>query len=365
MNILLLFSSSQLGGAERSLSRMAFATKNVSYQLATLDVEGPWCDWVRSHGVQPLVLGSVSSETTSLMLSAFLKLLKHVRYKPVDVIYVCGARASLVMRFLRVFLPGVKLVHGVRWNPASGSRLDLFFRLMERFTHSLVDAWITNSSIAKQTLVERCRIPSDRVFVIYNGLDSLPDKNIPLNERPMDVLTVANLNLRKGHREYLQAIRKVVEDKNFEVQFIFVGRDDMKGEVQRAIKKSGLLPFVRYEGFQTDVSSYFRRARVCVLPSLWGEGCPTSLLESFAWGVPVIAYDIDGVAELIEDGVNGYLVPSGDSDLLADRIITLLGNIELAERYGQAGLVKVLERFSLKQCVDQHANVFSNMAGGG
>lgn len=361
MHVLVLFSSSQLGGAERSLSRMAFSAKEIRYQLATLDGEGPWCDWVRSHGVQPLVLGDEASGSTGLRPGVFWRLLKYVRHNPVDVLYVCGARASLVLRFLCIFLPKLKLVHGVRWNPDSNNHLDRFFRIMERFTHPLVDAWITNSAAARKTLVERCRISPDRVVVIYNGIELLPKDAIPLNKRPMEILTVANLNPRKGHIEYLRVIREVVNTTSTGVIFVFVGRDDMDGEVQRAIKVAGLDRCVRYEGFKADVSRYFQHARMCVLPSLWGEGCPTSLLESFSWGVPVIAYDIDGVSELVEDGVNGLLVPPGSSELLADRIIRLLGKVELAERYGQAGKMKVLEQFSLTQCVSRHTKYFFDL----
>ena len=56
-NVLLLFSSSQLGGAEKSLSRMAFSSTNVKYTLSTLDSDGPWCEWVISKGLKPLVYG--------------------------------------------------------------------------------------------------------------------------------------------------------------------------------------------------------------------------------------------------------------------------------------------------------------------
>ncbi|HED13233.1 MAG TPA: glycosyltransferase [Gammaproteobacteria bacterium] len=362
MHVLIIFSSSQLGGAERSLSRMALASDGVDYQLATLEGEGPWCDWVRSQDTNPLIFGRGYSRS---FFASCWRLICHVRRNHVDVLYVCGSRASFFLRFMRLFVPKVKLVHAIRWNPDSNSRLDRFFRLMERFTHPLVDAWITNSAIAKQTLAEHCRISPSRIMVIYNGLRPLSKGVVPLNKRPMEVLTVANLSSRKGHREYLQVIREVVKAVPANVRFVFVGRDDMNGAVQHAIESAELAHFVRYEGFQTDVSSYFRHARVCVLPSLWGEGCPTSLLESFSWGVPAVAYDIDGVAELIEDGVNGFLVPSGDSELLADRIVTLLDEVELAERYGQAGLKKVREKFTLTQCVTEHARVFCGLKGCG
>lgn len=359
IRVLLVFSSSELGGAERSLSRMAFISNEVNYQLATLCGEGPWCDWVRAQGREPLVFGRKRANG-GLLLGAFWRLIRHVRSHPMDVIYVCGARASLLLRLLRIFIPGIKLVHGVRWNPNSDSRLDRFFRLMERFTHPLVDAWITNSAIAKQTLVSRCGIPAERVFVIYNGLESLPADVPPLSERPLEVLTVANLNPRKGHREYLQVVREVLKAVP-DAKFVFVGRDDMNGEVQRAIAEAGLSGHVGCEGFQADVSPWLRRARLMVLPSLWGEGCPTSILEGFAYGLPVVAYAIDGIPELIDDGVDGVVVSPNNPDGLAGAIVRILENPLGAVSMGMAGREKVASRFTVVRCADEHAQIFHKL----
>lgn len=355
-SVLLLFSSSELGGAERSLSRMAFSSQGVDYQLATLYGEGPWCDWVRSRGREPLVLGR-ERHGGGLMLGAFWHLIQHLRSHPVDVIYVCGARAALMLRLLRILLPGIKLVHGVRWNPDSESRLDRFYRMIELLTHPLVDAWITNSAVAKRTLVSRCGIPDVRIFVIYNGLELLPNDVITLVERPMEVLTVANLNPRKGHREYLQVVREVVMAVP-DAKFIFIGRDDMKGDLQKAIAEVGLSDSVRCQGFQADVSPWLRRARLMVLPSLWGEGCPTSILEGFAFGLPVVAYAIDGIPELIQDGVDGVVVSPNKPDELAGAILRILDNPVMGEGMGLAGREKVASRFTLAYCAEKHARIF-------
>lgn len=294
------------------------------------------------------------------MLRTFWRLIWHVRNKPVDVIYVCGARASLLLRFICIFLPGTKLVHGVRWNPDSDSRLDRFFRLMERFTHPLVDAWITNSAVAKQTLVSRCRIPAGRIFVIYNGLESLPADVPPLGERPIEVLTVANLNPRKGHREYLQVVREVVNAIP-DAKFIFVGRDDMNGEVQRAIEEAGLSGHVHCEGFQADVSSWFRRARVFVLPSLWNEGCPTAILEAMSFAIPCVAFAMDGIPELVENGHQGMLLQCGDYSGMAAAIIQMLTDDGKAMNLGESGQERVHSHFRLENTATLHTGAFTEI----
>lgn len=339
---------------------MAFLQEGLDYKLGTLSGEGPWSDWVRSNGYEPLIFGKKCS-AGGLMLTAFWHLICYLIQNPVDVIYVCGARASFILRFFKLFFPDIKLVNGVRWNPNTESHLDRFFRLMERFTHNLVDAWITNSKIAKKTLVSLCQINAELVFVVYNGLDMTRNDTIALDEKPMELLTVANLNPRKGHREYLKVVKGVVKAIP-SVKFVFVGRDDMDGEIQKAIEEAGLSNHVSCEGFQSEISKWLKRARLMVLPSLWGEGCPTSIMEGFSYGLPIVAYAIDGIPELINNNVDGFLVTPDSPQELSGAILDILQNPAKGEEMGNAGMEKVLKTFSIANCADRHAQILRSIA---
>lgn len=360
--VLLIFSSSELGGAERSLTRMALASPSGVYQLATLDGEGPWCDWVRSQGQKPLVFGQRNeAQHGRLRLSALVALLRYVRREGIKIVYVCGVRASLWLRLLKPFMPGVRLVHGIRWNPDSNSRLDRFFRVIERWLNGLVDLYITNSKIAAKTLVERCGISPNKIRVIYNGLAEVP-ANIPsLVGRPLHVLTVANLSPRKGYLEYLVAIEMVLREIP-DTHFIFVGRDDMDGKVQSVIVERGLSERISYVGFQQDVSPWMRAARVLVVPSLWNEGCPTAVLEAMSHGVPVVGYALDGLPELVRHDQDGMLVPIADTKSLAMAIIKLLKETEVANKMAASSLTRSHAEFLLDSCVAKHWDALASLA---
>jgi glycosyltransferase involved in cell wall biosynthesis len=339
---------------------MTFLHEGVDYKLGTLSGEGPWCDWVRSNGYEPLIFGRKCSER-GLMFAAFWRLIRYLIQYPVDIIYVCGARASFILRLFKIFFPEIKLVVGVRWNPNTKSQLDRIFRLMERCSHPLVDAWITNSKIAKTTLVSLCQINPKRVSVIYNGLNTTPSVPIALKERTMEVLTVANLNPRKGHLEYLATVKDVVKVIP-NVKFIFVGRDDMGGKIQSAIKESALSNHVYCVGFQPEISKWLKRARLMVLPSLWGEGCPTSIMEGFSYGLPIVAYAIDGIPELINNNVDGFLATPGSPQELTGAILDIMQNPAKGEEMGNAGMEKVLKTFSMASCANRHAQILRSIA---
>lgn len=357
MRVLLLFTSSELGGAERSLTRMALASSNINFKLATLGSDGAWCHWLREKGVTPLIFGSQSESACRKFAGAIFKVSRCICSNQFDIVYVCGARAAFVIRFLCVLLPDVKLVHGMRWNPASQSRLDRYFCLMERWAGFMVDGWITNSKASADTLVSRCRISRNKIGVIHNGLSRLPEIK-PIKFKRPEILTVANINPRKGYLEYLPVIQ-LVQKSHPDVHYRFAGRDDMNGELQRAISAFGLDSVVFHLGFQKSLSDWYRRARIFVLPSIWGEGCPTSILEAFSYGLPVVAYAIDGIPELLEHGKNGLLVQPGDSEGLCEAICYLLEHEDEAVGMGEAARKKVAEKFMVDNCAAKHEAFFS------
>jgi glycosyltransferase involved in cell wall biosynthesis len=223
-----------------------------------------------------------------------------------------------------------------------------------------VDAFITNSVAARDTLVFRCGISKEKVSVVYNGIDVIPENLPQFEKRKFQVITVANLNRRKGHAEYLQVIMRVLSIIPH-AKFIFVGRDDLNGEIQRKILDADVGNSVDYVGFDNNVSARLLKSRLFVLPSRWGEGCPTSILEAHAHGLPVIAFDIDGIPEVVSSGVDGVLIAPNKYEDFANAICNLLQFPEKAEAMGLSGRRKVQANFIVSKCVNHHEEVIKKL----
>jgi len=348
MNVLLLFSTSNIGGAERSITRMALASSKINYKLSTFSCQGEWSEWALTMGGNPITFGSKRSFFFTL-----LNLYKYIRSNDIDFLYVFGGKLSLILQLLHWILPNVKLIHGMRHNPDSNNRQDRALLFGMKWLQGSADGWITNSLCAKETIVKKSNIPEERITVIYNGIDIPKQKLVPLIKRPMEVITVANIRLSKGYLEYLDVIGRVVSVFT-EVKFVFIGRDDMSGVIERAIIDADLEEFITYKGFQKDVSISYNRARIFALPSLWGEGCPTTILEAFSFGVPVVAYAIDGIPELVNNNTDGILSKPSDVQSMADGICKLLTNIDVAQEYADSGHKKVSHNFSIKSSMLNH-----------
>jgi glycosyltransferase involved in cell wall biosynthesis len=124
------------------------------------------------------------------------------------------------------------------------------------------------------------------------------------------------------------------------------------------MRHRGLTERVRSVGYQEDVSPWMRQARLFVLPSLWNEGCPTAILEAKAHAVPVVAYALDGIPEIVRDGTDGILVEVGNGVDMTRAVLDLLGDVRRAEHMGAQGSAGVSTAFSLQACAREHLQAF-------
>jgi len=369
-HILVVFSSRELGGTERSITRMVNASVgDIRYTMCSLDCEGPWSEWATELGIKPIILGRCNDTQRhgQSSLTSYLRLLRLIKRLKPQVVYIFGVRATLLVRIIRA-ANTFKLVQGVRWNPASKTRLDRSFRFIEAWLSGLVDGYICNSKIAAETVTKIKGVDPKKIRVVYNGIElppTIPYAGLQKTDlkahiaRP-SIIVIANLTPRKGHIDFLHTIKDVVE-RIPKAMFYFIGRDDMDGELQRQVLRMGLERHIEFTGFEADLSNYYRNACLTVLPSKYGEGCPTSILESMAYGVPVVAFSVDGIPELVSDRNDGLLVPKERVWLMAEYIITLVTNQGYSQRLGEAGMRKVSEEFTLSSCATQHELIFKEL----
>ena len=135
------------------------------------------------------------------------------------------------------------------------------------------------------------------------------------------------------------------------------GRGELDTELRQAAVELGIDRNLRLLGFRPDVPALLRAADVFVLPSL-SEGLSLALLEAMAASKPVVASKVGGNPEVVADGRNGFLVPAADPDALADRIVRLLGNADLAARFGAAGRRRVDEDFTIATMVRRYDELY-------
>ena len=131
-------------------------------------------------------------------------------------------------------------------------------------------------------------------------------------------------------------------------------------EAKELARQLGVEQKVRFLGERSDVESVLRNADIGVLASNW-EGLPISIIEYMRAGLPVVASSVGGVPELVEDGVNGFLVARGDVDMLAQKIEVLANSGPLRGKLGSAGRTLFETKFSDRRMVEQIIRLYEEI----
>jgi glycosyltransferase involved in cell wall biosynthesis len=175
------------------------------------------------------------------------------------------------------------------------------------------------------------------------------------------LIFVGRLTAIKGLRVLLEAFIKARETRA-NLHLTLVGDGDDRPYLEQIAEPLG--EAVQFTGYlsQGDVAKALAATDVLILPS-FAEGLPVVLMEALASARPVIATQVGGVSELVEDGVNGFVVPPGDAESLAKRIAQLADDPTLRTRMGEAGRVKVCAEFDVQQEAARIGALFDGQGG--
>ena len=185
----------------------------------------------------------------------------------------------------------------------------------------------------------------DRCTVIHNSI-VCPKLSASLDVRPWVVCTMSHLSHAKGTFDLFEAIPLVLQEYP-EVEFWFCGDGDL-ARVNNVIKNKGLEQNVKLLGYivGSEKEEVYLRSVIYVLPSYY-EGMPRSLLEAMSYGLPVVTTHVNGIPDLVQDGVTGLLIEPGDINALAQKIIMLLREEHIRTELGNNARSHVSENFNV------------------
>ena len=246
-------------------------------------------------------------------------------------------------------------------------------RMLGSRLHIAADKWMaenadhvmTVSKAARDYMINVDGIKRNDIEVIYLGFDF--EKMSPNAEDRARVRRefgfaaddlvigyVAHFAKGKGHIQLTKAFAKITE-KIPNAKLFFIGRG-MLDEVKAAAAKFSSEKII-FAGWRDDVSACLNAMDVFVQPSL-SEAFSQVLIEAVGVGLPVIATEVGGAAEVIEDRVNGILIKPNDTEAIADNIVEMYKNIDMRTRLASTGRKSVAERFTVEKVVDRHLELY-------
>ena len=228
-------------------------------------------------------------------------------------------------------------------------------------------AFIAVSESLRENLVNDARIPREFVRVIPAGV-RVPKELAP---RPAEYQAATSIPLvssfgklikRKDYATFLRAAKVVIEKLGARISFVILGEGPEETALRKLARELAIGKQVMFVDSTGAIEAVFRDTDVYVQCSRQ-EGFGSNVLQAMAHGVPVVATAAGGMLSLVKDGETGYLVPVGDHEALAARIVELLSDHELAARIGDAGRKEAAENYDLGAMMNATINLYTDAVG--
>lgn len=234
--------------------------------------------------------------------------------------------------------------------------------------YRLYDHVITISEAIRQVLI-REGVAAERISCVPSAVDSerysSPCDHTWFREHfaiPADhavIAMVAQFIPRKGHALLLDALPQILE-RHPRITLLLFGRGALREEIEQRVEMMGLRERVQLPGFRDDLDRILPCLDLVVHPAAM-EGLGVALLQAAAAGRPIIACRAGGIPEIVEEGVNGLLVPPGEPHALAAAVNRLLDDPQWAARLGETGRARVDTRFSIAAMVSGNLRLYRKL----
>ena len=273
----------------------------------------------------------------------------------------------------RKAIPFIITHHGdwIGGHGTSGRRIGVFlynhFLCNWLFSQSDKNIALSKSHLTGSRVLKKYR---NKTIIIPNGVniqdfrtsqsqDECRDiLGLPLDKRI--ILFLGSLTPRKGPEILLSAM-KSVQREHPDAHLVLSGNGYLEENLIETTIKSRLAECVLFTGYIPEnlKSLYYRAADIFVLPS-FSEAFPLTLLEAGASGLPIVATDVGGISDILHDGINGFMVKTGDPEDLTEKILTLLGDDKLRERLGKKGQM-LAEQYSWESVAEETEKLYLDL----
>jgi glycosyltransferase involved in cell wall biosynthesis len=353
--------STTLGGGERIVLKLAAELPRHGYRVSILTFSAHPESAALVDPPCPVYLLSLQKTYDLAAFKAAFALRHFLRREKVKIVQTFFESSDIWAGFVTKMMSNASLIWSRRdMGILRTGKHHRAYRLMAK----MPDKVFAVSELVRQHGIEVDGIDPARVQTIYNGL-TLSDWAIAPAVKTSGrifITTAGNIRFVKGHDVFLQAAALVVA-KFPEVSFSIAGEvlePAYFAELQQLVLDLDLADHFTFAGNITNLGEYLSAADIFVLPSR-SEGFSNAIVEAMAVSLPVVATNVGGNAEAVQDGVSGFIVPSEDPAALADAILALLSDPERARQMGAAGKKLVAEKFTTEAMMRHITDVYKEL----
>ena len=301
---------------------------------------------------------------------AYRELTRRLRHEKWDVVHTHGSKAGILGRMAAhaAGVPGiVHTVHGWGHHERQTPQARQLFIAAERRVARITDRLIVVADANRvKGLRDKIGTP-EQYTTIRSGIDIARFRDVTVDKAAMlrelgipdgvpVIGTVSRLAPQKAPEDFVKLAAQVRE-RYPSAHFLLVGDGPLRKQFLADVQKAGLTDNMHLMGYRDDIPELLRLFDVFVLTSLW-EGLPRVFAQAMCATLPIVATDVDGAPEAIEDGVTGYLAQPKDVDRMAWGVLRLLDDPHLRAEMGRRGLEAVSPKFCEEEMVRQTEGVY-------
>ncbi|MEK6767318.1 MAG: glycosyltransferase family 4 protein [Planctomycetota bacterium] len=248
----------------------------------------------------------------------------------------------------------------------------LYYYFFWEFAFRKCDAVITVSREMANTIKKWHFVGKEKIFTVNNCAETnrfYPDqtqrertrKELAITDKEKVLLFFSSITKQKGAHLLIKALQGILKT-NDQVKLMIVGDGDYLSGAKQLVKLLGLETHVIFTGFASREKAphYINASDIFILPTLRMEGMPFSVLEAMACQKPVIASRIGGIISIIDDGVEGLLIPPGNIPELIKKILFLLNNKNFADKLATNAREKIIQKFSVDNMAEETVKIFES-----
>lgn len=264
-------------------------------------------------------------------------------------------------------------VHGEHgWDTSDPGGTQRKYQLLRRAYSPFVNRYVALSGQIESYLTERVGIATSRVERICNGVDTLRFRPASTRQAVVgspfddpDLVIVGTVGRLQTVKDQLNLVRAVAiargqGEAGARLRLVIAGDGPQRAEVEAEIVATGIGDITWLAGARSDVPEVMRALDIFALPSQ-AEGISNTILEAMASGLPVVATEVGGNAELVAAGETGALVPAQDPHAMAKALLRYTADAALRQSHGAAGRQRVERSFSIDNMVERYTRLYQSL----
>jgi glycosyltransferase involved in cell wall biosynthesis len=359
--VIVLTRSDTVAGVQVHVRDLAKALMTRGHAVTVLvGGNGSYIDDLKKNGVPfRLVPALVREMNPYLDARAAVQLRRHFKDLLPDLVSTHSSKAGWLGRFAArsLRLPVTFTAHGWAFTPGVAPMAAAFYRVAEGIAAPFTSRIITVSDHDRELALRKGVGRSAQIATIHYGIPAISESLRGAPERePPGIIMVARFDRQKDHATLFRALANV---RTRQWTLELVGDGPAESEMRQLAQQLGIADRVQFSGLRSDVADRLARAQIFALMSNY-EGFPISILEGMRAGLPVIASNVAGVCESVQDGRTGLVIPPRDVAAATAGLEKLLSSSSLRKEMGIAGRKRFEENFTFDKMVASTIAVYAD-----